>query len=192
MAVPAQRRARRRAPVFYVPVDAPHRAHDILDDVRAGERTPQFRRQSELCYGEHLVEPFQDRGENALPVLFEMPGKVAKSVSALPASSSSHACRNTQLNLESLKSGASSPRAESAAHHSSTTLPPFPVEAALASAAAEPTTTPVPVRNQIRTWVDRYGRTTMGSSRWGSSSMASARRRGGSRTTSASERMISC
>src|SRR3984893_18054196 len=69
---------RRRAPVFYVPADAPHRAHDILDDVRAGERTPQFRRQSELCYGEHLVEPFQDRGGNALPVLFEMPGKVAK------------------------------------------------------------------------------------------------------------------
>jgi hypothetical protein len=50
----------------------------ILDDVRAGERTPQFRRQSELCYGEHLVEPFQDRGGNALPVLFEMPGKIAK------------------------------------------------------------------------------------------------------------------
>src|ERR1700674_4537654 len=69
---------RRRAPVLCVPADAPHRAHDILDDVRAGERTPQFRRQSELCYGEHLVEPFQDRGGNALPVPFEMPGKVAK------------------------------------------------------------------------------------------------------------------
>ena len=25
-----------------------------------------------------VVEPFQDRGGNALPVLFEMPGKVAK------------------------------------------------------------------------------------------------------------------
>src|ERR1700730_8318516 len=69
---------RRRAPVFYVTADAPHRAHDILDDVREGDRTPQFRRQSELCYGEHLVDPFQDRGGNALPVLFEMPGKVAK------------------------------------------------------------------------------------------------------------------
>ena len=35
----ASRGHRRRAPVFYVPADAPHRAHDILDDVRAGERT---------------------------------------------------------------------------------------------------------------------------------------------------------
>ena len=30
-------------PENFMFADAPHRAHDILDDVRAGERTPQFR-----------------------------------------------------------------------------------------------------------------------------------------------------
>src|SRR5450759_3625263 len=49
----------------------------------AGERTPQFRRQSELCYGEHLVEPFQDRGGNTLPVAFETSGEIAKELFGL-------------------------------------------------------------------------------------------------------------
>src|SRR3974390_3429637 len=44
---PAQRH-RWRAPVFDVAADAPHRAHHILDDVRAGERAPQFSWQSEI------------------------------------------------------------------------------------------------------------------------------------------------
>src|SRR3984893_15952860 len=73
------------------------RAHDILDDVRAGERTPQFRRQSELCYGEHLVEPLQDRGGNAPQSFSRCRARLRRSVSDLPASSSSHACRNTRL-----------------------------------------------------------------------------------------------
>ena len=42
--------------------------------VQASER----RRQAEPGDGEHLVEPFQDRGGNALPVFFETPGESAK------------------------------------------------------------------------------------------------------------------
>ena len=64
---------RRGAPVFHVAADAPHRAHDVLDDVRAGQGPPQFGPD-----GEHLIEPFQDRGGNALPVFFETPGEIAK------------------------------------------------------------------------------------------------------------------
>jgi hypothetical protein len=56
----------RRAPVFYVRADAPRRAHDILDDARAGERTPRLGRQPGLCGRKHLVEPFQLRRGNAV------------------------------------------------------------------------------------------------------------------------------
>ena len=58
-------------------------SHDVLDDVGAGQRPPQFGRQAEPCDGEHLVEPFQDRGGNALPVFFETPGEIAKELFGL-------------------------------------------------------------------------------------------------------------
>ena len=68
---------RGRAPVFDVAADPAHRAHDILDDVGAGERAAQFAREAEPCDGEHLVDPFQDRSGNAVPVPFETAGEIA-------------------------------------------------------------------------------------------------------------------
>ena len=60
---------RGRAPVFDVAADPAHRAHDIL--LGAGERAAQFAREAEPRDSKHLVDPFQDRSGNAVPVPFE-------------------------------------------------------------------------------------------------------------------------
>lgn len=57
---PAQRH-RGVAPALDVAADAPHRAHDVLDDAGAGEREVQLPRQAEVDHGQDLVEPLQDR-----------------------------------------------------------------------------------------------------------------------------------
>jgi hypothetical protein len=68
---------RGRAPVFDVAANPTHRAHDILDDVRAGERAAQFAGEAEPRDSEHLVDPFQDRSGNAVPVSFETAREIA-------------------------------------------------------------------------------------------------------------------
>ena len=52
------------------------RAHDILDDVGAGEGAG-ISQGRPAWYGEHLVDPFQDRSRNAVPVWFETAGEIA-------------------------------------------------------------------------------------------------------------------
>jgi hypothetical protein len=63
---------------FVIPhkVTPPHRAHDVLDDVRAGERTPQFRRLAELREVTIWSSPSRIEAETRSP--FRGAGKVAK------------------------------------------------------------------------------------------------------------------
>ena len=54
-------RHRGRAPSLHVPAYAPHRAHDILDDVGTGERAPQLLRQSKARDGENIRQGLKFR-----------------------------------------------------------------------------------------------------------------------------------
>ena len=85
IASPAQRRAIDGARQYFT-FRQTRRTVPILDNVYAGERAVQFRRQAEPRHSKHLVDSFQDRGGNALPIALEAPGE-RRSVSALSASS---------------------------------------------------------------------------------------------------------
>src|ERR1700730_1906311 len=89
---------RRRAPVFYVPADAPHRAHDILDDmfVQASERRSSGGSPSFVTVS-ISSSPSRIEAETPSQSFSRCRARLRRSVSALPASASSQACRNTRL-----------------------------------------------------------------------------------------------
>ena len=73
---PAQRHLR-VPPALHVARDASDRAHHVLGDVGAGERAAQLGRQLQPNDGEDFVDPLQDAGGGAGPVLFEPARQIA-------------------------------------------------------------------------------------------------------------------
>ena len=73
---PAQRH-RGRSPSLHVAADAAHGAHDVLDDVGAGERAAKFLRQAEPRDGENFVEALQNACRYARRVVFQPSCEIA-------------------------------------------------------------------------------------------------------------------
>src|ERR1700730_8053884 len=74
---PAQRH-RCRTPVFHVAADAANRAHHVLDDIRASERSSQVGRQTEPRDGEYLVEPLEKTAGDPGRLAFQALREIAK------------------------------------------------------------------------------------------------------------------
>src|SRR5579862_1336672 len=74
---PAQRH-RSMAPSFDVATDAAHSPHHVFDAIGAGERAPQWRRQTKAVDGEYLIEPFENAGADARRRLIEPASEVAQ------------------------------------------------------------------------------------------------------------------
>jgi hypothetical protein len=66
------------APALDVAADAPDRPQHVLDDVGAGQGSPQLPRQSQPDHGEDLIEPFEDRRRDTRRFAFQAAGKVAQ------------------------------------------------------------------------------------------------------------------
>ena len=71
---PAQRH-RGVAPALDVAADPADRAHDVLDDVGAGQRAAEFLRQAKPHHGEDLVEPLEDGASDARRLAFQRAGE---------------------------------------------------------------------------------------------------------------------
>ena len=66
------------APALHVPTGPPDAPHHVLDDVGAGKRAAQLRRQAQAGDGEDLVDPFEDAAGDTGGDLFEAACEVAK------------------------------------------------------------------------------------------------------------------
>src|SRR6266536_4866627 len=92
----AVQRNQGRAPSLHVSAHAAHRAPDILDNVCAGKRTAQFLWQSKPRNGGVSSMPSRIEPETPDQSRSRRRARLGISFSALSASSSSHACRNTR------------------------------------------------------------------------------------------------
>ena len=68
---------RRRTPALHISGDATQGPHHILDDVGAGQRAPQLRRQTEPAHREDFIQSLEDALRDAGGVALEALGEVA-------------------------------------------------------------------------------------------------------------------
>jgi hypothetical protein len=86
----------RRTPALHVPAYTPHRGHHILYNVGAGERAPKLLRQNSRVMVRISSIPSRIEPETPDQSRLRRWARLRITFSALSASSSSHACRNTR------------------------------------------------------------------------------------------------